>query len=83
MRTVTATEASRSFAALLDDAERGRSVVITRGGRRIATLGPARASNATAVLAVLSSAPDDGDFSADVLAARKAVVSEGPAWPND
>ncbi len=34
---MTATEASRSFAALLDEAERGNTVVLTRGGRRIAT----------------------------------------------
>jgi len=50
VRTITATDASRSFAALLDEAERGQTVVITRGGRRIATLGPASAGNGGAVL---------------------------------
>jgi prevent-host-death family protein len=81
MRTVTATEASRSFAALLDDAERGESVVVTRGGRRIATIGPATASNGAEVLALLARPTTDEDFAADVLAARDAVTLDGPAWP--
>jgi prevent-host-death family protein len=81
MRTVTATEASRSFAALLDEAERGHTVVVTRGGRRIATIGPAAASNGADVVALLASDAPDADFAADVLAARDAAALEGPAWP--
>ena len=81
MRTITATDASRSFAALLDEAERGQTVVITRGGRRIATLGPASAGNGGAVLEMLASASVDQDFADDVRSARDAVLSEGPAWP--
>lgn len=83
MRTVTATEASRSFAALLDEAERGQTVVVTRGGRRIASLGPAPASNGAEVLALLALDTVDEDFAADVVAGRDAVSSEGPAWLAD
>lgn len=83
MRTMTATEASRSFAALLDEAERGQTVVVTRGGRRIAAIGPATASNGAEVVALLTSDAADGDFAADVLAARDTVALEGPAWPAD
>lgn len=83
MRTVTATEASRSFAAILDDAERGLTVVVTRGGRRVATIGPADASNGTDVLAMLKANAPDDDFAADVRAARDVAVLEGPAWPAD
>lgn len=83
MRTVTATEASRSFAAILDEAERGHAVVVTRGGRRIATIGPATASNGAEVIALLGANPTDEGFAADVLAAREAVVLEGPAWAAD
>lgn len=83
MRTVTATEASRSFAALLDEAEHGQTVVITRGGRRIASIGPAAASNGAEVVALLLSNEVDEDFAADVLAARDAVTLEGPAWLAD
>ena len=83
MRTVTATEASRSFAAILDDAERGHVVVVTRGGRRIATIGPAKASNGAEVLALLNANATDDGFAADVRAARDVAVLEGPAWPAD
>lgn len=83
MRTMTATEASRSFAALLDEAERGQTIVVTRGGRRIATIGPASAGNGGQVVALVMSATADDDFAADVLAARDAVALEGPVWPAD
>ena len=78
---MTATEASRSFAALLDEVERGDTVVVTRGGRRIATIGPASAGNGAEVRAVLASIAVDDTFAADVRAARDAVALEGPAWP--
>lgn len=83
VRTVTATEASRSFAALLDAAERGQTVVVTRGGRRIAAIGPASASNGAEFVALLTSEAADDDFAADVLAARDAIALEAPAWPAD
>lgn len=83
MRTVTATEASRTFAALLDEAERGQTVVVTRGGRRIAAIGPAKASNGAEFLALLRASVADEDFAADVLAAREDITLEGPAWPAD
>lgn len=40
MRTMTATEAARSFAAVLDLAEHGETIVVIRGGRRVATISP-------------------------------------------
>lgn len=83
MHTVTATEASRAFASLLDQAERGETVVITRGGRRIATIGPAKATNGVEFLALVASNAADEDFAADVLAGREAVTLEEPAWPAD
>lgn len=83
MHTVTATEASRAFASLLDEAERGETVVITRGGRRVAIIGPAKATNGVEFLALVASNPADDDFAADVVAGREAVILEGPAWPAD
>ncbi len=52
---MTATEASRSFAALLDEAEKGQTIVLTRGGRRIAVIGPASPSNGADLSALLNS----------------------------
>ena len=80
---MTATEASRSFAAILDEAERGGTVIVTRGGRRIATIGPASAANGTAVVELLQTAEIDEGFSYDVRAARESVVAKVPAWPED
>jgi prevent-host-death family protein len=83
MKTVTATEASRSFAALLDEVEKGETVIVTRGGRRIAVVGPTTAGNGADVLALLSSSNVDVQFAEDVLAVREAAVAEAPAWPAD
>lgn len=83
MRTMSATEASRSFAALLDEAENGETIVLTRGGRRVAVIGPASASNGSDVVALLNAKLLDDDFAADVLAARDVVTLGGPRWPAD
>lgn len=83
MHMLTATEASRSFAALLDEVEKGETVVITRGGRRIATIGPVQSSNGADFLGLLASRNVDDGFAADVLAARDAVILPEPAWPAD
>jgi prevent-host-death family protein len=42
MKTITAREANQSFSKWLGEAERGLEIVITRHGRRIATLKPYR-----------------------------------------
>lgn len=82
MRTVTATEASRAFAALLDEVERGETVVVTRGGKRVASIGPASVGNGAEVMALLSHDVDE-DFAADIVAGSGAVTLEAPAWPAD
>lgn len=83
MKTMTATEVSRNFASVLDRAARGETFVITRGGRRLATLAPAPAGNGAAVKDFLArSVPDEG-FAADVAAARELVTEDvSSAWPD-
>ena len=83
MRTMTATEASRAFAALLDEVERGETIVITRGGRRIATVGPAAKSSGAQLIELLAAHPVDEGFARDVEEARSTVTLEAPAWPGD
>jgi len=80
---VTATEASRSFAALLDAVEGGETVVVTQSGRDVPSIGPATAGNGADVVALLRLGAPDERFVADVAAAREAVALEGPAWPAD
>jgi len=45
-RTLTATEVKAQFFALLDDVQQGEEIMITRGGRVIARLAPARGPHA-------------------------------------
>ena len=81
VRTMTAAEASRTFAALPDEVEHGQTVIVTREGRRIATIGPAINENGAEVLALMKSSQLDNEFAADVRAARGFVDSETAEWP--
>ena len=45
-KQVTATEAKAKLSALLDDVENGEEIVITRRGRTIARISPARGGHA-------------------------------------
>ncbi|MFG1702773.1 type II toxin-antitoxin system Phd/YefM family antitoxin [Nonomuraea sp. M3C6] len=82
---MTATEASRSFATVLDEAERGETIMVTRGGKRIAVIGPAPAAPGRMVKAFLarSAGTVDNDFGADIAAARETVDDEmRSTWPD-
>lgn len=80
MREMTASEASRSFSAVLDAAEHGETTVVTRAGHRVATIAPAPRANGAALRAVFErwhgdSALDD-TFGARVAAAREAASAD-------
>lgn len=83
MRIVTATEASRSFAALLDDVEHGEHIVITRSGRRVAEIGPAPVANGRMLVDLIHSRSVDVEFERDVSSVRDIVTLEFPSWPDD
>jgi prevent-host-death family protein len=74
MKEMSATEVVRHFSAVLDSAENGEAVVITRGGRQVAMLVPAPRANGGALLDVFrrwqGRVPVDDTFAADVAAAR-------------
>ncbi|MGI5486185.1 type II toxin-antitoxin system Phd/YefM family antitoxin [Microtetraspora malaysiensis] len=74
MKVMSATEASRSFAAVLDEVERGETVVVTRGGRRIAVIGPVPTAPGRVVMAFLarSASKVDSNFEIDVAGFRGA-----------
>lgn len=78
MREMTATEASRNFSSLLDAAEHGESVVVTRSGRRIAEVRPASAANGHALRDVFARWRDDpaldDTFEDRVAHARQAAT---------
>ncbi|WP_220729745.1 type II toxin-antitoxin system Phd/YefM family antitoxin [Streptomyces radicis] len=81
---MTATEVARNFASVLDRAEHGETIVITRGGRRLATLSPASAGNGGTIRQFLASHPVDEDCARDIEAAREIATDElSGAWHDD
>lgn len=74
---MSATEASRSFAALLDDAQHGETILLTRSGRRIVVIGPVSAGNGADGVGLLHAVLPDEDFAAGVRAAHDAVPFSG------
>jgi prevent-host-death family protein len=80
MREMSATEAARNFSAVLDAAENGDSVVVVRGGQRVAMIVPVPRANAGSLRAVFDKwrgdpACDDR-FVGQVAAGRDAVSAE-------
>ncbi|RCW45229.1 prevent-host-death family protein [Halopolyspora algeriensis] len=53
MRELSVSEVSRNFSAVLDEAEHGETIVVTRSGRRVATIAPAPRGNGCALREVL------------------------------
>lgn len=82
---MTASEVSRSFSAVLDDAERGETIVITRRGRRVATITAVGAATWGALRTALADwvPPVDETFDEDMRAARETVGSDEDARPSD
>lgn len=68
MKRVTATEASRSFARLLDETEHQRETfIIERRGRPIAEVRPAERSGTIAdLIALLERGPPDDEWERDM-----------------
>jgi prevent-host-death family protein len=83
---MTASEVSRSFSAMLDRAEHGETIVITRAGKRVATLAPATAGTWGALRDAFADwmPVDDSDIEDDIAAGRHAAqagLDEDP-WQN-
>jgi prevent-host-death family protein len=83
MKVMTATEASRRFAAVLDEAEHGETILVTRGGRRIAMIGPAPVAAGRAVKDMLRRHHPDDDWEDDLRAVRAVVEDRPVEWPDD
>ncbi|MCI1747764.1 MAG: type II toxin-antitoxin system prevent-host-death family antitoxin [Acidipropionibacterium sp.] len=85
MRTISATEASRRFSDLLDGAEAGESVVVTRGGRRVAEIRPvSRRTGRDLRVALAGLTPPDDRFADDIADAISRLTQEGTdPWDGD
>lgn len=62
MITVTATDAARSFSAILDKAEHGATITIVRGGQPVATISPPHRPNGTALIEAYSAHTPDPEL---------------------
>ena len=88
MKEMTATEVARSFSAVLDAVESGETVVVTRGGERLATIAPAPRANGAAINEIVrkhmvdpSLVQDDDEFVRAVRWARTAGNGlDGDPW---
>ncbi|HZU46242.1 MAG TPA: type II toxin-antitoxin system prevent-host-death family antitoxin [Mycobacterium sp.] len=82
---MSASEAARSFSAVLDSAEKGETIVVTRAGRRVALITPAPRANGAALRAVFErwrgNPALDEAFSSRVSAVREAASAELDADP--
>jgi prevent-host-death family protein len=82
---VTATQAARNFASILDQVERGETIVITRDGVPVGRLTPERRTSAERLKAALRDNPADEGFAEDLEAAhadlRTAFTDEVRGWP--
>ena len=83
MKVITATEASRRFAAVLDEAEHGETIVVTRGGRRVAVIGPAPATPGRAVKDLFRRHRPDAGWEDDLREVRSLVGPGVTEWPDD
>jgi antitoxin (DNA-binding transcriptional repressor) of toxin-antitoxin stability system len=74
---ISATEASRNFAALLDAIEqRGERFTIVRRGRVVAELGPGAEMSGADLKALLRSSPVDPDWAEELTGLRDLVKLE-------
>jgi prevent-host-death family protein len=85
MIAVTATQAARNFANILDQVEHGETIVITRDGVPVGRLSPERRTSAERLKAALRDNPADQGL-ADVLETahadlRSNFTDEVHGWP--
>lgn len=87
MITVTATQAARNFASLLNAVEHGETVVVTRDGVPVGRIAPERRTSADRLKDALREHPADAGFADDLAAAhaslRSAFRDEVRGWPGD
>ena len=83
---MTASEASRNFSAVLDEAEHGETIVVTRNGHRVALIVPAPRANGGALREVFrrwnGNPTLDDTFAENVASVRETASADldGDPW---
>ena len=81
MKNLTATEAARHFADVLDAVEHDHETfVVTRGGRVVASIGPAVGGGGRGLKKVLLKNRPDAAWRGDLKTLRDTLVVEDRNW---
>ncbi len=81
MKEISATDAARGFADLLDAVQhRGESFVIRRNGEIVARIEPAQGADGRSVKDLLAAAPSDPRWSDELRVLRASLPAEVPDW---
>jgi prevent-host-death family protein len=81
MRRLTATEAARQFADLLDSVEHsGETVVVERRGRAIAAISPAAAASGRSLKELLRKQKVDSTWADELSEVRGLLTSQERRW---
>jgi antitoxin (DNA-binding transcriptional repressor) of toxin-antitoxin stability system len=82
MREISATDAARGFADMLDAVQHdGESFVIRRNGEIVARVEPAHGADGRSVKALILGASRDARWAEDLRALRASLPAEVPDWP--
>lgn len=84
MKVMTASEASRAFSAVLDEAEHGETIVVTRAGRRVAMITPVALGSWGALREAVADwqAADDPTLGDELRRVRDTAQLDEDAWTN-
>ncbi|MDP9301552.1 MAG: type II toxin-antitoxin system Phd/YefM family antitoxin [Actinomycetota bacterium] len=81
MREISATDAARRFAEMLDAVEHeGESFLVRRNGRAVARIEPAAGATGRSVKDLLANAPRDPDWIHDLETLRTGLPAEVTPW---
>jgi antitoxin (DNA-binding transcriptional repressor) of toxin-antitoxin stability system len=81
MKSLTATEVARHFADVLDAVEHDHETfAVTRGGRVIASIGPAGGAGGRRLKEVLLKHRPDAAWRGELEALREGLVGEERSW---
>lgn len=87
MVTMTATQAARNFASMLNAVEHGEVVIITRDGVPVGRFTPERRTTADRLKDAMRDRPADPGFADDLEALRadlrSAFTDEVRGWPGE
>jgi prevent-host-death family protein len=73
---MTATEVARNFSSVLDAVANGETIIITRGGKRVAELSGTSAANGAAVADIFRRHTPDPRWADDIESVRELLYVE-------